>query len=548
MMKGRRRRAFFLGPLVALLVPALASAHPLGNFTINHYTGLRVERDRILVDQVLDLAEIPAFQEIQVIDPGAASAPAPGLAAGYALQRCSELATDLELSVGGSRRDLRLTASGVSFPPGAGGLLTLRLVCTYEAGLAGPLAAGTTITFDDRSYAQRIGWREIVVAGDGTTVSGDDLLEAGVSGRLTSYPSDLLAQPLDLPRVAFTAAPGGTALPPFVVPEAVTPVGVAPDQALVTGPAGPAVVPGGVTELPAELTTLLHTADLSAPLIALSLLIAAGLGVLHAITPGHGKTIMAAYLVGTRGNVAQAIGLGTTVAVSHTLGVLALGVLTVAASSVFPSERLFPILGAISGFLVVGIGAWLLLSLAGQVRRRRAVERLHAAAHTAAHANAQGHDHPSPRPHEHEHEHAHEHEHEDLHAGEPGGWHDHGGVRHTHLPAPSLEGTLHWRGIFTLGLAGGLVPSASAILLLLGAVSVGRPALGLVLIVAFGVGMALVLAGIGLVLVYARGLLERLPSIARDGRFATATSLLAACVVLGFGLVITSGALATLRF
>jgi ABC-type nickel/cobalt efflux system permease component RcnA len=295
--------------------------------------------------------------------------------------------------------------------------------------------------------------------------------------------------------------------------------------------AAAAAVPGGVTELPAELAAALHARDLTPPLIALALLIALGLGALHAVTPGHGKTIMAAYLVGTRGSVAQAVGLGTTVAVSHTLGVLALGLLTVAASSVFPTERLFPVLTMVSGTLVVAIGGWLLVSLARQLRRRRAADREH------AHAHAGGLDHD----HEHDPDRAEEHAHE--HAQE----HSHGGLRHSHLPPSGVGAALRWRGIFALGLAGGLVPSASALLLLLGALSVGRPAFGLLLIVAFGAGMALVLAGIGLVLVRARGHLERLPRLARDGRLATGVSLLAACVVLGFGLVITTQALAALR-
>jgi len=385
-----------------------------------------------------------------------------------------------------------------------------------------------------------------VVGGSGAVVTAGDLPISSVSDRLHSYPADLLAQPLDIRAASFSASPGGPALPPLTVPDAsplpgaaplygaaVEPVPASPADGTPSDTAAAAAVPGGVTELPAELAAALHARDLTPPLIVLALLIALGLGALHAVTPGHGKTIMAAYLVGTRGNVTQAVGLGTTVAVSHTLGVLALGLLTVAASSIFPTERLFPVLTMISGALVLAIGGWLLLSLARQLRRRRAEEREHAQVH------ATGLDH--------DHEHAHEDEHESEHESEPAHEHSHGGVRHSHLPPSGVGAALRWRGIFALGLAGGLVPSASALLLLLGAVSVGRPAFGLLLIVAFGAGMALVLAGIGLVLVRARGHLERLPRLARDGRLATGVSLLAACVVLGFGLVITTQALAALR-
>jgi ABC-type nickel/cobalt efflux system permease component RcnA len=520
---------------LALTLPALALAHPLGNFTINHYAGIRVELNRVLLDVVIDAAEIPAFQESTRIDADKDGTISAAEARAERERACPLLAGSLRLAVAGTRLPLIAAQAGLSFPIGAAGLQTMRLVCVFSAALPAPLAAGTSVTFEDTSHAERAGWREIVVQGSGTTVRPGDLPVTSISDRLRSYPADLLAQPLDIRAVTFSVSPGGPLLPPLTVPDAsplpgAAPLyGTAPETA--PSPADPAAaaVPGGVTELPAELAAALHARDLTPPLIALALLIALGLGALHAVTPGHGKTIMAAYLVGTRGSVAQAVGLGTTVAVSHTLGVLALGLLTVAASSVFPAERLFPILTMVSGALVVAIGGWLLLSLARQLRRRRAAEREH------AHAHASGLDH--------DHGLMHTHEHEQDGDGE----HTHGGLRHSHLPPSGVGATLRWRGIFALGLAGGLVPSASALLLLLGAISVGRPAFGLLLIVAFGAGMALVLGGIGLLLVRARGHLERLPRLARDGRLATGVSLLAACVVFGFGLVITTQALGALR-
>jgi ABC-type nickel/cobalt efflux system permease component RcnA len=535
-------RATLIAAALALTLPALALAHPLGNFTINHYAGIRVEPDRVVLDVVIDEAEIPAFQEATRIDADGDGTISEAEAAAERMAACPLLAGSLRLAVDGTRLPLNPAAAGLSFPAGAAGLQTMRLVCVYSATLSAPLGAGASLTFDDTSHAERAGWREIVVQGSGAVVTAGDLPTRSVSDRLRSYPADLLAQPLDIRVASFSASPGGPALPPLAVPDASPLPGAAPLYAapVETVPASPAdsmpsdtaaaaAVPGGVTEMPAELAAALHARDLTPPLIALALLIALGLGALHAVTPGHGKTIMAAYLVGTRGSVAQAIGLGSTVAVSHTLGVLALGLLTVAASSVFPTERLFPILTMVSGALVVAIGGWLLLSLARQLRRRSAAEREDAADHAAAHEAGL------------EHGHDHGHDRSDAHE------HSHGVVRHSHLPPADVGPTLRWRGIFALGLAGGLVPSASALLLLLGAVSVGRPAFGLLLIVAFGAGMALVLTGIGLVLVRARGHLERLPRLAHDGRLATGVSLLAACVVLGFGLVITTQALAALR-
>jgi ABC-type nickel/cobalt efflux system permease component RcnA len=290
-----------------------------------------------------------------------------------------------------------------------------------------------------------------------------------------------------------------------------------------------------------------------------------GLGVLHALSPGHGKTVMAAYLVGSRGTTRQAIGLGATVTASHTLGVLALGLVSLSASSVIAPERLYPILGIVSGGIVIAIAGWLLIGAARRWWVARAAARTHAAAHAHDHghgndhAHAHGHDHDHDHGHGHVHDHGYVHDHADAdhhghdgghdQAPDPAGWHSHGGRRHTHLP--SSPEPLRWRGLFALGLAGGMVPSVSAIILLLGSIAAGRPAYGIALTIAFGAGMALVLVGIGVGLVHARGLLERLPSrllgrsVGRSvGRLVPTGS---AAVMLIAGVLITAQAALTLR-
>ncbi len=168
--------------------------------------------------------------------------------------------------------------------------------------------------------------------------------------------------------VPLATAPSGSTASTSAIPQPVEGAAVASSPAA-------ASVPGGVSELPAELTTLLHGDALSPGLLALGLLVAVGLGALHALTPGHGKTIMAAYLVGTRGDTRQAIGLGATVATSHTIGVLVLAMLVLAASSILPPERLFPVLSAVSAILVTGIGGWLLIDAWRRIRSRRAQAR-----------------------------------------------------------------------------------------------------------------------------------------------------------------------------
>src|SRR4029077_992631 len=124
-------------------------------------------------------------------------------------------------------------------------------------------------------------------------------------------------------------------------------------------------------------------------------------------------------------------------------------------------------------------------------------------AHASAHALAAAHDH------EHEHDHGHEHE---------PAVHSHGGGAHSHVPSDGS--TLSWRGLFALGLAGGLIPSTSALFILLGSIVAGRPAFGFLLVVIFGLGMAAVMSGVGLTIVLARGRLDRVPSSSGVGRAA----------------------------
>jgi nickel/cobalt exporter len=218
------------------------------------------------------------------------------------------------------------------------------------------------------------------------------------------------------------------------------------------------------------------------------------------------------------------VGLGLTVTVSHTAGVFILAAVTLYASALFPPERLYPLLQLVSGVLVVTIGAWLLWSqIRALVARRRAQRHDH---------GEHGHDHGE---HGHDHgDHVHDHgEHAHAH-----GEHTHGGIRHSHLPPPGT--TLSWRSLVTLGLAGGLVPSISALAILLGSLQAQRPAYGLVLVVAFGIGMAIVLAGIGLALVYASRLVERVSIGSGATRLWAGLPVATAVVVIVAGVYLTS--------
>ncbi|HUP83454.1 MAG TPA: hypothetical protein VM284_04605, partial [Candidatus Limnocylindria bacterium] len=484
----------------------------LGNFTINHYTGIRVATDAVVIDHVTDFAEIPTFSERQAMDADGDGTISAAESADYQLAACNGLASTLRLTAGESALTLAPIATGLHFAPGAGSDV-MRLVCVLRAKLALP-AAGATLTFNDPTFAGRRGWREIVVQGDAATISESDVDTAGVSARLTAYPSDLLSLPLEEASATFTVRPGGPPLPALTFPDS-TLIGTGAPLEPPTVEVPAAQVPGGTTDLGADVTALFQSPDLTPPIILLSLLVALGLGALHALSPGHGKTVMAAYLVGSRGNARQAIGLGLTVTVSHTLGVLALGLLSLSAAAILPPERLYPILSVASGAIVVVIGAYLLIT---RVRAWRAESR----------GTGQHHD-------------EHHHEHED-HQRRPEGWHEHDGMGHTHLPQPRAMGR---RGLFALGLSGGMIPSVSALLVLIGSISIGRPAWGIVLTIAFGLGMAAVLVGVGIALVHARKLVERLP-VAGTLRFGQRLPVLTAAVVLVAGLLIAGQGLAGL--
>ena len=558
---GRRSIRRGLAALAAvgfmLLVPAAVSAHPLGNFTINHYAGLTIAPDHVDLDVVIDMAEIPTFQERQTMDTDGDGSVGDDEATTWANRRCRDLAHDLRLDLDGAAQTLTLGQVSIAFPGGAGGLSTMRLECPYRVDLAAPLTDRVArISFSDGSYPDRLGWHEIVAVANGTILDTHGLPTTSPSAKLTAYPPSLVATPLDLRSATIDARrdpnPASSESSAPVASAAPAPGGAGPvaDAASAPPPAGPGAVPGGVA---AELPSIFQTANLTPFVLLGAFLTAIVIGAGHALTPGHGKTLMAAYLVGTRGTAVHAVGLGLSVAVSHTLGIMALAVLIVGAGSFLPPEVVYRVTPVIAGTSIVAIGGWMLIN---ELRRRR---RRSAATAVPAHdhGNAPDHDHARAHDREHgdEHEQPHAHEHPvvgaagDPHphphppeADERPGEHSHGGIRHSHLPPAGA--TLTWRGLFILGLAGGLIPSTSALLILLSSIAAGRPAFGLVLVIAFGIGMAAVMTGVGLAMIVARTRLDRLPSRSSLGRVAGLVPLVASVAVVGLGLVLSWQAIA----
>jgi nickel/cobalt transporter (NicO) family protein len=445
------RRA--LAPLCALcalaLAPVAASAHPLGNFSINHLTRVTIARDAIRLHWTLDQAEIPTFQER-------------GLSNAAVLARKVNAArTGLSVRLNGRRLALTpLPGAGLSHPPGQGGLPLTRVVLDLiaRAHVRGRVAVR------DETFPGRIGWKAIVARpGRGTAVRST-APSTDPTGDLRAYPKDALQSPADLRAATFTVRPGAGTL---------------------IAPRGPdAGAPTTRNRSGDGLAAVFSSAAAGQGALVFLLLAACGWGAVHALSPGHGKTLVAAYLVGTKGRPRHALALGATVTVTHTAGVFALGLVTLALSAYVVPERLYPWLNLASGVLVLVIGAGVL--------RARLRNRARA--------------------------HAHRH--------------------HHHAPEE-----ISWRGILGMGASAGLLPCPSALVVLLAGIAQHQVVLGLIMICAFSLGLAGTLTGLGLIVVWTRGLAGRL-SAARP--LTAVLPAASALVILGAGCVLTAQALGRL--
>ena len=491
-------RATLIGSLVlAALVPAVAMAHPLGNFTVNQYTRLDLGQD-VSVRYVLDMAEIPTFQRRQIVDADGDGRISAAEAAAESKRLVAIVAPHLELTVDGRPVRLAISEQHARFPRGQGGLSTTRLDARFRA--VGLKLDGSPHTFTlSNSYAtDRVGWRELLVAkGDGVAVRTTDASVGDRTRALTHYPTDLLHSPPDIRSETTVAALGSGGLAVQAIP--------ANDEYAPAEASDSAKSDGGFVSL------IENGGSLSVWGAILALGLALVFGMVHALTPGHGKTMVAAYLAGTRGQARHALILGGTVTVTHTAGVFALGIVTLSLSQFIVPEQLYPWLNLASGVMVVGIGVF---AIRDRLRRWLRAARPRPAAVPVAHEHG----------HEHAHDHAHDH------------GHDHG---HGHSHAPPDE--LSMRSLVALGVSGGLLPCPSALVVLLSAIALHRLAFGLALIVAFSFGLASVISGIGLAVLYARKLFTRLPS--DHGRIVQVLPVASAVIITALGLILTARSL-----
>src|SRR5215813_14500085 len=455
-----------------LISPSGALAHPMGNFTINHYSGIHLENGWVDIRYFIDMAEIPTFHELQgkglnarLDDPKLQD---------YLSAKAQAFLRGLRLTLNGNPIELHLASQEVIFPIGAGNLPTMKLGVVYRGEFSQDcLSAPCKLNYEDANFADRTGWKEVVVVpGAGASLLTSTAPQQDRSKELSSYPTDLIDSPPQQlqARVEFSFAGPHNAAASLAANSH-----TAVHEGRSNGIDGHLLGKGhdsnrGELKLTANqqgtprslFTELMGTQEIGLGVAILAALIAAGLGALHALEPGHGKTIVAAYLVGSRGTAKHALLLGMIVTAAHTAGVYLLGAITIYAQKYILPERIYPFLGVLSGVLIAGMGCYLLL------QRYLGAEFSHR------------HDYPVVAE-------------EELAKGSK----------------PPSTRSVSARQLVMLGITGGIIPCPAALVVLLSAVALHRTVFGLYLIVAFSFGLAAVLIAMGMITVYAGRLMSR---------------------------------------
>jgi ABC-type nickel/cobalt efflux system permease component RcnA len=452
-----------------------AAAHPVGNFTINLYSGIHVQPEAVRIDYVVEMAEISTQEQKPSIDVDSDGEITAEEREGWAQRVMASAVTNLTMTANGQPVPLRVTDSTMRFRPGQGGLDLIYLQATIE----GRVPTSGELVYTDANFTERPGWREITAVADpGVVLTASSVPETTISDALLAYPPERTQDPLNVRDARISFQPSDAPVEPTAAPT--------PGSGSSGGSASPAGS-GGFADL---LATSANRA------IGLLLLIAFGFGFVHAIGPGHGKTIMAASTLSGSMRLRHALAMGGAVAAMHCATVVGLGLIAYAASQTFSSDRVFNGLRLLTALVVLVVGAVMLV-----VRWR---ERRHAAAHATPGAGG-GHGHAHGR-----------------------------GHRHPHAePDPDARG-LDKAGLAAVAASGGLIPSPSAVIVLLGAIAVDRIPLGISLVVAFSVGLAASLVLVGTVSHYAKTWIGR-----TESRIGAWLPLAAAAAIFVVGIVLT---------
>jgi ABC-type nickel/cobalt efflux system permease component RcnA len=470
----------------------VALAHPLGNFTINHLSELAISGQRVHVRYVLDMAEIPTYQVMRSVTPDG-KMNSEQLAA-WARAESAALLPQLHVSAGETPLALVLDATGAHTKRGAGGLPTLYLTVDAHARLPAPGAyESRTFSYTDETFAGRLGWRDVVVAP-----------ATEPTRELNQYPNALIGSPRELTSVEVALSASG-------VPR----VTAVPDVTAATS--GPAL-PGASQVRSNQLSDMLARGTGDWGFVALTFLVAIALGALHALEPGHGKTLLAISLVGARATVRQATILALALTFAHTIGVLALGVAINLFKGYFVPETIYPWITLLSGVVIAIIGA---RAVQKQIENRRPLAHVHVHAHAATH--------------DHVHEHVHE-PHGHGHHTHPEGAASHAHDDLEHARAHAIPGTapLRFGGTVWAAMSGGVAPCPAALVVLLAALALNEVAYGTFVIVAFSFGLAATLTGLGIAVVRGASWLQGRKQFER---FVTYGPLVSATVISLIGAV-----------
>jgi nickel/cobalt exporter len=481
-------RSLIISIALACWLATPATAHPLGNFTINHLTELNFSHGRADVRYVLDMAEIPTFQAMREVTPDGKMTSAQ--LATWSKSEAQTLLPQIELRSGDTPIALTIDHSAARTRPGAGGLPLIYF--TLDAHGTVPSAI-KTVAYDDGTFAGRLGWRDVIVAP-----------QTEPTHELQAYPNALLGSPRDLTGVSIALASNGSSA-------AVT-ANVSPDAAPVSS-AGASVVRSN------QLSDMLARGTSDWSFVLLTLLVAVALGALHALEPGHGKTLLAISLVGARATVKQATILATSLTFAHTIGVLALGLAISLLKGYFVPEAIYPWITLVSGIVIAVIGA---RAVQRQIQLRQPLAHAHGHGHQA-HAHGHGHTHD----HDHDHDHSHAHGHDHGHAHDHG--HDHDDVEHARLHLIPGSAPLTFGGTVWAAMSGGIAPCPAALVVLLAAIALNQVTYGLFVIVAFSFAT---LTGLGIAVVRGASWLQGRPQFER---FVHLGPLVSAIVIATIG-------------
>jgi len=529
----------FVGMAVVALLGTVWSpvaAHPLGNYSINQYFLVDLRGEQLEVYYLLDLAEIPSFAELDLLDTDFDSVVSRQEEDSYLGATVPALVEKIGLEVDGQAVPLEVVDRRLALAEGSAAMVVMNILVKLAPATFEWPEPGTAweIAIVSENHQEAIGVREcklligerfidqteerdrkrlgyqtrvFVDAGQNPVYQDFDAQFLLRLGPGTGAAIDGRSDPVfGWTATARAARDSGDRLMERAFGEVYAELagegvddtdGPAPtprpvmrlDRPADTGLAGadqrygsPAKGDeGSVGILYDRISAVIRSEEITPTMFLLGLAIAAVLGAAHARSPGHGKTVMAAYLVGERGTVAHAILLGLVVTATHTWSVLLLGFVSLSLREYVAEETLSFWMGIASGVLIVVIGVVLFL------RRYKA--------YILARRN---------------HEHGHEH-------------------GHSHVAAPDGRTLSYWN-ILGLGFSGGIVPCPTALIVLLLAIRFGRLGYGLLLILAFSFGLALVLVVIGILVVRASGLVRRV--VGSDGRLQLLSVVSSSVIVL----------------